>query len=164
MRRSSIAALAATLSAIALIVGSAALHAQDVPPPPPGEDPFAALRNTSGQAALTPPRALAVIPERHVGRLLRVQDVLLTIDPQFDDLSRGAGLDGRRAIQLRTREANIPIFVAKTQASIATVLQLEVGGRIEVEGVLVERGSRYLFLASVVRSASAARPPATRPR
>lgn len=164
MRRSSIAALAATLSAIALIVGSAALHAQDVPPPPPGEDPFAALRNTTGQAALTPPRALAVIPERHVGRLLRVQDVLLTIDPQFDDLSRGAGLDGRRAIQLRTREANIPIFVAKTQTSIATVLQLEVGSRIEVEGVLVERGSRYLFLASVVRSASAARPPATRPR
>jgi len=164
MRRSSIAALAATLSAIALIIGSAALHAQDVPPPPPGEDPFAALRNTTGQAALTPPRALAVIPERHVGRLLRVQDVLLAIDPQFDDLSRGAGLDGRRAIQLRTREANIPIFVAKTQASIATVLQLEVGGRIEVEGVLVERGSRYLFLASVVRAAGAARPPATRPR
>lgn len=158
------AALTASLCAVALVAGAAVLRAQDVPVTPSGDDPFALLRMTTGQAALTPPRALAVMPERHVGRLLRVQDVLLAIDPQFDDLSRGAGLDGRRAIQLRTREANIPIFVAKTQTSIATVLQLELGARIEVEGVLVERGSRYLFLASVVRSAAAPTPAANRRR
>lgn len=157
-------ALAATLCAITLALGAAAIRAQDAPPPPPGDDPFAALRASTGDAALTPARALAVIPERHVGRRLRVQDVLLAIDPQFDDLSRGAGLDGRRAIQLRTREANLPIFVAKNQTSIATVLQLEIGGRIEVEGMLVERGSRYLFLASVVRPADVPHPPTARPR
>jgi hypothetical protein len=162
--RSYAAALAASLCAAALGIGVAVLRAQDVPPTAPADDPFALLRTATGQAALTPPRALAVIPERHVGRLLRVQDVLLAIDPQFDDLSRGAGLDGRRAIQLRTREANLPIFVAKTQTSIATVLQLELGARVEVEGVLVERGARYLFLASVVRPASAPGPAANRPR
>ena len=162
--RSFAAALAASLLAVAVVIGAAALRAQDVPPLAPADDPFAVVRTVTGQAALTPPRALAVIPERQGGRLLRVQDVLLAIDPQFDDLSRGAGLDGRRAIQLRTREANVPIFVAKTQASIATVLQLELGARIEVEGVLVERGARYLFLATVVRPASAPASAVNRPR
>lgn len=117
-------------------------------------DPFEILRAASGSAVTVPPRALAVIPERHTGRLIRVVDELQRVEPQFDDLARGAGLTSLIAIQLRTREANIPIFVAKSDATISTVLQLRLGAPIEVTGLLVERGNRYLLLASEVRSAT----------
>ena len=129
------------------LVGSVSV-AQDA------SDPFAVLSaRQNANAAPVPPRALAVIPERHTGRLIRMVDVLVAIDPQFDDVATGAGLDGGRAIQLRTREARVPIFVQKNDASIATLLQLPIGSRVEVRGVLVSRGSRYLFLASEVRPA-----------
>lgn len=121
-------------------------------------DPFEALAQAGANAVLVPPRALAVIPERHVGRGLRMVDVLLRIEPQFDDLARGAGLNPERAIQLRTREANIPIFVLKNDATVSTVLRLELGAPVEVRGMLIERGGRYLFLASEVR------PSPSRPR
>ncbi|MGE3635702.1 MAG: hypothetical protein AB7P00_37705 [Sandaracinaceae bacterium] len=133
-------------------------------PLPPGAraqhdpDPFADARALQGSEALVPPRALAVIPERHTGRRLRVIDELSRIEPQFDDLARGAGMSPARAIQLRTREANIPIFVEKTDATVSTVLQLELGARIEVRGVLLERGGRYLLVASSVRPAPAGTP------
>ncbi|UJR80343.1 hypothetical protein [Sandaracinus amylolyticus] len=117
-------------------------------------DPFGILRETSGAPVPVPPRALAVIPERHTGRAIRLVDELERIEPQFDDLAVGAGLSSRIAIQLRTREANVPIFVAKSDASIATVLALRLGAPIEVTGVVVERGGRYLMLASDVRSAA----------
>lgn len=117
-------------------------------------DPFAVLpAQRSANAAPVPPRALAVIPERHTGHLIEMVDVLVAIDPQFDDVATGAGLDGRGAIQIRTREARVPIFVRKTDSSIATLLQLPIGSRVKVQGVLVSRGSRYLFLASEVRPA-----------
>lgn len=116
-------------------------------------DPFERLGQLSGTPTQVPARALAVIPERHVDRPLRIVDTLDGVEPQFDDLARGAGLSPQRAIQLRTREANIPIFVAKNEATISTVLQIEIGARVEVQGVLVERGGRYLFLASTVRPA-----------
>lgn len=114
-------------------------------------DPFDVLRSRGGEPAAVPPRALAVIPERHTGRMIRVVDVLTRIEPQFDDLARGFGLTGRSSIQFRTREANVPIFVAKTPATIATLLQIEVGATITIDGILVERGGRYLLLASDVR-------------
>lgn len=114
-------------------------------------DPFATLRALRGRPVTVPPRALAVIPERHTGRRVRLTDVLERVVPQFDDFARGAGLTPREAIQLRTREANIPIFVAKNETNVSTVLQLAIGARIEVRGVLIERGGRYLFLASDVR-------------
>jgi hypothetical protein len=117
-------------------------------------DPFALLESTSGSAVLVPPRALAVIPERHTGRRLRMVDTLERIEPQFSALARSAGLTAERAIQLRTREANVPIFVAKSEASVSTLLQLDLGSRVEVRGVLVEREGRYLFLASHVRPSS----------
>jgi hypothetical protein len=123
----------------------------------PSSDPFAPLESTRGSPVLVPPRALAVIPERHTGRALRMIDTLERIVPQFDELARGAGLSPRRAIQLRTREANIPIFVAKTEASVSTLLQLDLGSRVEVRGVLIERDGRYLFLASEVRPSSSRR-------
>jgi hypothetical protein len=116
-------------------------------------DPFALLASHQGTAGPVPPRALAVIPERHVGRLIRVVDALSAIDPQFDDLATGAGLDGRRAIQIRTREARVPIFVRKDEATVATMLQLPIGAEIQVTGILISRGGRYLFLASEVRAA-----------
>jgi hypothetical protein len=153
--------------ALALLIGAAAgaalafaapLSAQDEPA---GEDPFAILQRAPGEAALTPPRALAVIPERHTGRPIRINDVLVAIDPQFTDLARGAGLTGRRAIQLRTRETHVPIFVAKTPTTISTLLQIQLGTAVEVRGVLIERGGSYLFLASEVRATAA---PARRPR
>ncbi len=106
-----------------------------------------------------PPRALAVIPERHTNRLLRLADHLERIEPQFDDLARGAGLNSRTSIQLITREAHLPIFVHKTDSTVSTVLQLQIGARIEVRGVLFERGSRYLFVASDVRTFAPRRRP-----
>ncbi|MEM9194921.1 MAG: hypothetical protein AAGF12_37425 [Myxococcota bacterium] len=118
-------------------------------------DPFAVLQshgNASG--ALVPPRAIAVLPERHTGRLLRMVDVLVAIDPQFDDFAANAGLTGTAAIQLRTREARVPIFVAKNDATIATLLQVPIGSRVEIRGVLVPRGNRYLFIAASVRPAT----------
>ncbi len=130
-------------------------------------DPFAVLSAHRGEASPVPPRALAVIPERHTDRLLRFVDILVAIDPQLDDLATGAGLDGRHAVQLRTQEARVPVFVRKDEASIATLLQLPMGSRIQVTGVLVPRGSRYLFLASEVRPAPATRATTTthpRPR
>lgn len=143
----------ALAAAVACALSPVAAFAQDP------VDPFAVLRQPRpAQAAPVPPRALAVIPERHTGRLIRVVDELIALEPQFDDLATGAGLDGRRAIQLRTREARIPIFVAKSDASIATLLEIPIGALIEVEGILVERGSRYLLIASSVR----ARPRAAR--
>jgi len=131
------------------LVGSVSV-AQDA------SDPFAVLsarQNANAAPVPVPPRALAVIPERHTGRLIKMVDVLVAIDPQLDDVATGAGLDGGRAIQLRTREARVPIFVQKNDASIATLLQLPIGSRVEVRGVLISRGSRYLFLASEVRPA-----------
>lgn len=127
-------------------------------------DPFELLRTQGGAPVTVPPRALAVIPERHTGRLLRVTDELDRIVPQFDDLARGAGLSSLVAIQLRTREANIPIFVAKTDAAISTVLAIRLGAPIEFTGLLVERGNRYLFLASEVRPAAASASGGSRPR
>jgi len=118
-------------------------------------DPFEVVRRLQGTDAMRiPPRALAVIPERHTDRRIQMVDVLVAIDPQFDDLATGFGLDVRRAIQLRTREARVPIFVAKTESAVSTLLQLAMGSRVEVEGVLIARGSRYLLLASSVRPAS----------
>lgn len=136
---------------VATLVGAAAA-AQ--PAGAQASDPFEILRTTSGTAVTVPPRALAVIPERHTSRLIRVVDELVRIEPQFDDLARGVGLTSLIAIQLRTRETNIPIFVAKSDATISTVLQLRLGTPIEVTGLLVERGNRYLMLASEVRSAA----------
>lgn len=115
-------------------------------------DPFLPMRQARGEIALVPPRALAVIPERHVGRRIRMTDVLTAIEPQFDDFSRNAGLSTRISIQIRTREAKIPIFVSKNEATIATVLQLSAGATVELVGILIERGGRYLFLASDIRS------------
>jgi hypothetical protein len=119
-------------------------------------DPFEILRTAGGSPVTVPPRALAVIPERHTGRLIRVVDDLQRIEPQFDDLARGVGLTSLIAIQMRTREANIPIFVAKSDSTISTVLQLRLGTPVQVTGLLVERGNRYLMLASEVRSAGGA--------
>ena len=144
----SLAVLAAI--AVSVTVGS---RAQDsLPAGTP--DPFVSLVagvDSAGAPAVVPPRAFAVIPERNTGRRVRVTDVLTAIDPQFDDIARGMGLTGQRAIQLRTREANMPIFVAKTQSTIATLLQVPMGATIEVQGVVVERGGHYVLLASSVR-------------
>jgi hypothetical protein len=122
-------------------------------------DPFAALASLRGTPVLVPPRALAVIPERHTGRPLRVVDTLARVEPQFPEYARAAGLTPQRAIQLRTREANLSFFVQKTESTVSTVLQLELGASIEARGVLVERGGNYLFLASEVRSVAARRAP-----
>jgi hypothetical protein len=150
-------ALALPLAAAPLAAPSPALGQDGAMVNPFGsDDPFAVLRNVGGTAVATPPRALAVIPERHTGRLLKLTDVLAAVDPQFGDVARGAGLDGRRAIQLRTRDANMPVYVAKSESTIATVLQLEIGARIEIEGVLIERGGYYLLLARSVRPAPGA--------
>ncbi|HJL18452.1 MAG TPA: hypothetical protein RMH99_22500 [Sandaracinaceae bacterium LLY-WYZ-13_1] len=143
--------VALALAAVAALVLATRSSAQTT------GDPFAPLTSTRGTPVMVPPRALAVIPERHTDRRLRMVDVLERIDPQFDDLARGAGLRPERAIQLRTREANLPIFVEKSEASVSTVLQLDLGARIEVRGVLIERGGRYLFLASDVRPSSSRR-------
>lgn len=143
---------AAIASAILAIVVCAAAGAQRADAQT--SDPFGILRTASGTAVTVPPRALAVIPERHTSRLIRVVDELVRIEPQFDDLARGVGLTSLIAIQLRTRETNIPIFVAKSDATISTVLQLRLGAPVEVTGLLVERGNRYLMLASEVRSAA----------
>jgi hypothetical protein len=117
-------------------------------------DPFAVLAAHRGQSpAQVPPRALAVIPERHTGRVIRIRDVLDRIEPQLDDLAAGAGLSGARAIQIMPREARVPVFVEKTGANISTLLQIPLGTEIEITGVLVARGSRYLFFASEVRPA-----------
>jgi len=131
-----------------VLVGAGLVQAQ---PSGTESDLFAAARRLRGTAVSVPPRALAVIPERHTNRLIRLADHLERIEPQFDDLARGAGLNSRTSIQLITRAAHLPIFVRKTDSSVSTVLQLEIGARIEVRGVLFERGSRYLFVASDVR-------------
>ncbi|MCB9591271.1 MAG: hypothetical protein H6719_00955 [Sandaracinaceae bacterium] len=151
-RRSALLAFAA----LAILVAAALAEAQQ---PPTATDLFEAAGSIRGAAVSVPPRALAVIPERHVDRLIRVTDELARIEPQFDDLARGAGLTSRTSIQLVTREANLPIFVRKTDATVSTVLQLEIGQRIEVRGVLFERGSRYLFVASDVRTFAPRRRP-----
>jgi hypothetical protein len=117
-------------------------------------DPFETLRSLMNAPVGVPPRALAVIPERHTERLIRFVDELAAIEPQFDDFARGVGLNGSVAIQLRTRETSVPIFVAKTDATISTVLQLRLGAPVEVTGLLIERGNRYLVLASEIRSAA----------
>lgn len=145
------------LAAVAMLVAAALAEAQ--PPPAGTNDLFEAAGRFRGAAVSVPPRALAVIPERHVDRLIRVTDDLARIEPQFDDLARGAGLTSQTSIQLVTREANLPIFVRKTDATVSTVLQLEIGQRIEVRGVLFERGSRYLFVASDVRTFAPRRRP-----
>lgn len=139
---------AALFAYVALPSGTVA---QD-PPPAQADDPFAVLRTLTGTPVAVPPRALAVIPERHAGRILTVDDYLIRIEPQFDDLARGLGLDSRRAIQFRTRDANIPFFVAKNPNTITVMLQVEINARLSITGALVERGSRYLFLASDVHA------------
>jgi hypothetical protein len=117
-------------------------------------DPFGVLRrHAASSAASVPPRAIAVIPERHTGRLLRVVDVLVAIDPQFDAAATEAGFAVANAIQVRTREARVPIYVPKSDATIATLLQLPIGSRVEVRGVLVPRGASFLFVASEIRPA-----------
>ena len=148
-----------TLLAAAMAIAAASVTAQEVPSPDVGMiDPFLVLRQRHGEtSAPTPPRALAVIPERHLGRMIRMQDVLVAIDPQFDELATGVGLDARGAIQVRTREARVPIFVPKTEGNISTLLQVPIGARIEVQGLLVRRGSKYLFLAEQVRPVAARR-------
>lgn len=163
MKRWPLVVLAGSLAALASVVLSSALgsRAQDTPTQI-SADPFVSLLagvDTSEPAAMVPPRALAVIPERNTGRRVRVTDVLTAIDPQFDDIARGMGLTGQRAIQLRTREANLPIFVAKNQSTIATLLQMPMGATIEVQGAVIERSGYFVLLASSVRQASAARPP-----
>jgi hypothetical protein len=150
VRSSPSAVLVATFAAIAIAVASAAAAQESA-----GVDPFTVLAAHRGAASPVPPRALAVIPERHTDRLIRFVDVLVAIDPQFDDLATGAGLDGRRAVQLRTQEARVPIFVRKDEPTVATLLQVPIGARIQLTGVLVPRGSRYLFLAAEVRPAVA---------
>ncbi len=149
----------AVLSVASLSLGFGS-SAQDAPPSST-PDPFVSLLagiDVAGSPAAVPPRALAVIPERNTGRRIRVADVLTAIEPQFDDIARGMGLTGQRAIQLRTREANMPIFVAKTQTTIATLLQVPMGATIEVQGVVIERSGHFVLLASSVRQASAAAP------
>ena len=140
------------LTVLPLLVSGAAIGFAQQP-----TDLFAAARAMSGTEVLVPPRALAVIPERNTGRRLRMIDTLDRIDPQFDDLARGAGLNSQTAIQLITREANVPIFVAKSDSTVSTMLQLEIGQPLEVVGVLFERGGRYLFVASEVRQSSTQR-------
>lgn len=152
-----IAALAIVAAAMS---PSHPLAAQD--PPSSADDPFQVLRTIPGTPMSVPPRALAVIPERHAGRMLVVQDFLIRVEPQFDDLARGLGLDSRRAIQFRTRDANIPFFVAKTPATITVMLQIDINARLEITGALVERGGRYLFLASDVHAAGQPQAPASR--
>ncbi|MCS6799195.1 MAG: hypothetical protein NZ898_11830 [Myxococcota bacterium] len=116
-------------------------------------DPFAPLRAVRpGDVVRVPPRALALIPERHVGRMVRFVDELVAIEPVFDEVATAAGLDVRRAVQLRTREARIPIFVAKTEAVIATLLDARMGASLEIEGLLVERTGRFHLLAATVRT------------
>ena len=120
-------------------------------------DLFTSARRVRGGVVLVPPRALAVIPERNTGRRLRMIDALERIEPQFDGLARSAGLTPQTAIQLITREANVPIFVEKTDSSVSTALQLQSGQPIEVVGVLFEREGRYLFVASELRESTAQR-------
>ncbi len=129
-----------------------------------GSDPFAPLSAMRGEAAPVPPRALAVIPERHTGRLVRVVDALVAIDPQFGDIARGAGLSGRVAIQFRTREAHVPMFVPKTDTMISTMLQIPIGATIEVEGLLIDRDGSFFFLASQVRASARGRTAPSSPR
>lgn len=117
-------------------------------------DPFETLRTAAGSPAAVPARAIATIPERHLGRLVRVTDELEHIQPP-DELARAVGLTSALAIQIRTRDLGVPVFVHKTDATITTVLGLRLGGHVEVTGVLVERGPRYLFLASDIRPAAA---------
>lgn len=141
-------------AAPALLVAALVFGAAAAPAGAQGGDPFEALRRATGSPVSVPPRALAVIPERHTNGLVRLVDELSSIEPRFDDLAIGAGLNNRIAIQLRTREANIPIFVSKTDATISTVLALRLSSPIEVVGLVVERGGHYLMLASDVRVAS----------
>jgi hypothetical protein len=135
---------------IAVVLGAAAIctaaAAQD--------DPFAVVRSHTGAPVSVPPRALALIPERHVGRVVRVVDELERVDPQIDELARALGLTSANAIQLRTREAGMPVFVVKTDATITTVLSLRLGAPIELTGMLLERDRRYCLLATDVRPAS----------
>ncbi len=128
----------------------------------PAPDPFAPLRALRGEPTLAPARALAVIPERHTGRLLRFADVLTEITPEFEPLAHRAGFDARNCIQIRTRDSGLTVFVMKSQTNVNTLLQLALGSRIEVDGVLVEYDGAFVFVANAVRS-SAARP-STAPR
>jgi len=144
-RRSAVLVAAAAL----VLAGATFVSAQ------PGEgnnDLFSQAARFRGAAVSVPPRALAVIPERHTNRLIRVADDLERIEPQFSELARGAGLNSRTAIQLITQEAHLPLFVHKTDSTVSTVLQLTIGQRIEVRGVLFERSGHYLFIASDVRT------------
>lgn len=160
-RRAWLTLLIASVAVIATALPpSQRLAAQD--PPASNDDPFLVLRTIPGTPMSVPPRALAVIPERHAGRMLVVEDYLIRVEPQFDDLARGLGLDSRRAIQFRTRDANIPFFVAKTPATITVMLQVEINARLEMTGALVERGGRYLFLASDVHASGQPTTPANR--
>lgn len=137
---------------LAAVLTAAAADAQ-------GSDPFDVLRSLGSAPAAVPARAIATIPERHVGRLVRVTDELELIRPP-DELARAVGLNSAVAIQIRTRDLGVPVFVQKTDATITTVLGLRLGAPIELTGVLVERGPRYLFLASDVRPSATAASPA----
>lgn len=118
----------------------------------PSTDPFAVLERARGAAVAVPPRAVAVIPERHAGRLIRFVDVLASIDPQFDADAVAAGLSSTNSIQFRAREAGVPIFVRKTDGNISTALQLRLGDQIEVTGILVQRNGRVMLIAADVRA------------
>lgn len=144
MDRRAIGAWCAAAS-VMLIAGAALAQSADA---------FEALRTATGAPAAVPARAIATIPERHLGRLVRVTDELEHIQPP-DELARAVGLTSALAIQIRTRDLGVPVFVQKTDATITTVLGLRLGAPVELTGVLVERGPRYLFLASDVRPATA---------
>lgn len=144
MERRAIGAWCAAASVL-LVAGAALAQSSD---------PFEALRQTSGAPGAVPARAIATIPERHVGRLVRVTDELAHIEPP-DELARAVGFTSQLAIQIRTRDLGVPVLVQKTDAAITTVLGLRLGAPIQLTGVLVERGPRYLFLASDVRPATA---------
>ncbi|HJK97979.1 MAG TPA: hypothetical protein RMF84_12190 [Polyangiaceae bacterium LLY-WYZ-14_1] len=148
--------------ALAISIGLAGAGAGALRPPPSSaqgfDDPFAGLAAVREQVPVrVPPRALAVIPERHLGRRLLLVDELDGFEPQFDDVARGLGLSLTNAIQLRTKEARLPVFVPKTEETIATLLQVPVGTRLGLTGLVVTRAGRYLFLASDVRPASRSR-------
>lgn len=144
MERRAIGAWCAAASVL-LVAGAAIAQSSE---------PFEALRQTSGAPAAVPARAIATIPERHVGRLVRVTDELTSLEPP-DELARAVGFTSQLAIQIHTRDLGVPVLVQKNDATITTALALRLGAPVQLTGVLVERGPRYLFLASDVRPATA---------
>ncbi len=112
-----------------------------------GGGPWSRLAATAGEAPLViPPRALSVIPERHLGRRLRIRDQLDRVEPVFPDHTPSE-ITGDEAILVFLRRSRVPVFVRKTESSIATLLQVPTGASVIVEGLLVREGPRYLILS-----------------